>query len=180
MQTICFITGNEDKLRVAESILGFMPDHKKIDLDEIQGVNPDSIAEHKARHAWDSIKQPVTWDVSLHIDCLHGFPGPLVRWFWEEVGGEKICAIARLFNDQRIQAQTILTLFDGVRCTHFHGVVSGQIPPSPRGTNGFAWDPIFVPEGHIQTFAEMTPEEKNLASPHIIALQKLRDYLDSQ
>ena len=56
-------------------------------------------------------------------------------------------------------------------------MVQGTIPTQPRGTNGFACDPIFIPEGYNKTFAEMTAEEKNAISMHKIALEKLRDYL---
>ncbi|OMH83015.1 Inosine triphosphate pyrophosphatase [Zancudomyces culisetae] len=58
----------------------------------------------------------------------------------------------------------------------FEGQIKGTIVP-PRGGGKFGWDPIFVPEGHNQTYAEMDLELKNRISHRYLALLKLRDYL---
>jgi len=175
---IYFVTGNLNKLREAGQILEFEPKSVKLDLDEIQGLDTDKIAEHKAKQAWEEIKKPlVIWDQSLFINCLNDFPGPLIKWFWEKVTLEKICQVANFLNNRKIYTRTTLTYYDGVQMKHFYGEVYGKIPLEPKGTNGFAWDPIFIPEGYDKTFAEMTAEEKNAISMHRIALEKLRDYL---
>ncbi len=175
---IYFVTSNKNKLKEAEQILGIKLKAVNLDLDEIQELDSDKIAEHKVKQAWKLIKKPlVVWDQSLYIHCLNGFPGPLIKWFWEKVGLEKICQIANFFNDRRIYTKTTLTYYDGREIKHFYGIVHGTIPEKPRGKNGFAWDPIFIPKGHNKTFAEMTPEEKNSISMHKIALEKLRNYL---
>ncbi len=175
---ILFITGNLNKLREAEEILGQKLNHINLDLDEIQEVNEEKIANHKVRQAWKQVKKPLfVWDQSLYISCLNNFPGPLVKWFWESMGAEKVCQIANMFHDHNIHTKTTLTYFDGETITHFHGIVHGTIPSEPRGTHGFSWDPIFIPEGHKRTFAEMLPEEKNAISMHKIALEKLKSYL---
>jgi XTP/dITP diphosphohydrolase len=61
------------------------------------------------------------------------------------------------------------------------GSCSGTLTHEPRGTQGFGYDPIFVPDGHEQTFAEMPPERKNSLSHRGRALQsfkrKLGEYL---
>lgn len=174
------ITGNENKLREAEQILGFRPNNIDLDLDEIQELNSDKVAEHKAKQAWSLVKKPlVVSDQSLYISCLNGFPGPLIKWFWKQVSLEKICQIVHSFSDHNVYAQTTLTYYDGEKMRHFYGKVYGAIPPVPRGTNGFAWDTIFIPQGYDKTFAEMAPEEKNAISMHRIALEKLRDFLNS-
>ena len=175
---IYFVTGNADKLREAEQILRVKLKSAKLELEEIQGLDSDKIAEHKAKQAWSLIQKPlVIWDQSLYIHCLNDFPGPLIKWFWEKVSLEKICQIANFFNDYEISTKTTLTYYDGTRIEHFYGEVYGTIPSKPRGTNGFAWDPIFIPRGYDRTFAEMTPEEKNAISMHKIALERLRDFL---
>lgn len=175
---IYFVTGNSDKLREAEQILGIEPKSIKLELDEIQELDSDIIAEHKARQAWEQIKKPlVIWDQSLYINCLNDFPGPLIKWFWETLGLEKICQIANLFDDHEISTKTTLTYYDGNNIKYFYGEVKGIIPTEPRGKHGFAWDPIFIPNGYNKTFAEMISEEKNAVSMHRIALEKLRDYL---
>ena len=61
--------------------------------------------------------------------------------------------------------------------TTFSGYVEGRIDRIPRGQNGFGYDPVFVPEGHTLTFAEMKGEEKDAISHRGRALEKVRDYL---
>jgi non-canonical purine NTP pyrophosphatase (RdgB/HAM1 family) len=63
---------------------------------------------------------------------------------------------------------------DGAVLRMFSGVVCGVVPVAPRGANGFGWDPIFQPNGSGQTFAEMTPEEKDRFSMRRLALEQLR------
>jgi XTP/dITP diphosphohydrolase len=61
----------------------------------------------------------------------------------------------------------------------FEGIVEGRIAGRPRGTNGFGYDPIFVPEGFHQTFGELAPAEKNQLSHRARALEKLRAFLNT-
>ena len=175
------ITGNRHKLREARQILGPGVEGLAIELDEIQGLDEDRIAEHKAKAAFDIAGKPVViWDQSLYIRCLGGFPGPLIKWFWEQVGAARICSIARALGDQAISTRTTLTHYDGSSLRHCYGELEGTIPPEPRGSNGFAWDTIFIPEGHQRTFAEMTADEKNAISMHRLALEQLRAFLSGQ
>lgn len=62
----------------------------------------------------------------------------------------------------------------------FQGRVEGSIGVSPRGESGFGYDPVFYPEGHERTFAQMSPEEKDSISHRGRALQRLREYLGSE
>jgi non-canonical purine NTP pyrophosphatase (RdgB/HAM1 family) len=100
-------------------------------------------------------------DTALSLDCLNGFPGPFIKWYYEKsVGAEKTCQIAKLFNQFGCQFTTTLGYFDG-KNTHFiTEKVEGLIPDKPRGTNGYHWDIIFIPKGENRTFAEMSFEEK--------------------
>jgi Xanthosine triphosphate pyrophosphatase len=62
--------------------------------------------------------------------------------------------------------------------THlFVGEVRGTINFKPQGENGFGYDPIFIPEGHSRTFAEMSIEEKNSISHRGRAMNKLKEFL---
>ena len=172
------ITGNKNKLREAEQILGIRLKNVDLDLDEIQELDADKIAEHKVLQAWQLVKKPLfIWDQSLYIHCINDFPGPLIKWFWTKVTLKKVCKIANYFNDHKIYTKTTLAYYNGKKIQYFYGVVSGAIPNQPRGTNGFAWDPIFIPQGHKKTFAEMNAEEKNAISMHRIALEKLKKHL---
>jgi XTP/dITP diphosphohydrolase len=69
-----------------------------------------------------------------------------------------------------------LALPDGRHKT-FTGYARGSIGKRPKGSNGFGYDPLFCPEGHKRTFAEMTADEKDLLSHRGTALQKLCGYL---
>lgn len=57
------------------------------------------------------------------------------------------------------------------------GTVEGRIAPAPRGTNGFGYDPVFIPTGHDRTFGEMPPNEKHALSHRGRAFQQMRSYL---
>ena len=175
---VYFVTGNENKVREAEQILGMKLNHRAIELDELQEMDADKISEHKVRQAWSVIKAPLfVSDMSLHIDCLNGFPGPLVKWFWTTVSLEKICKIAGLLGNKGITAKNTLTYFDGKTVRHFYGTIRGTIPSEPRGNMGFGWDPVFVPEGKSKTYAEMTAEEKSDCSAYRSVLLQLKPYL---
>ena len=62
----------------------------------------------------------------------------------------------------------------------FEGVCEGRLDISPRGTAGFGYDPLFIPAGYRQTFAELDPETKNRISHRAKALKKLKDRLLKQ
>jgi hypothetical protein len=68
--------------------------------------------------------------------------------------------------------------FDGKAAQIFSGQASGRVPSSPRGSQGFGWDPIFVPARNEKTYAEMTGPEKNQVSMRRRAATTFVDYLD--
>ena len=59
----------------------------------------------------------------------------------------------------------------------FLGRINGTVSLEPKGINGFGYDPIFVPENNVKTFAEMKLEEKNIISHRKIAITKLKSFL---
>jgi XTP/dITP diphosphohydrolase len=62
----------------------------------------------------------------------------------------------------------------------FEGIVKGKIATEKSGVKGFGYDPVFIPDGYTQTFAEMSAEEKNIISHRAIATRKLADFLIKQ
>ena len=62
----------------------------------------------------------------------------------------------------------------------FEGIVKGEIIHEKRGTSGFGYDPIFVPDKYLETFAEMSLEEKNKISHRAQAIRKLTEFLQSK
>ena len=71
---------------------------------------------------------------------------------------------------------TVMTLVIEGNEYQFHGEISGAITTSPLGTNGFGYDPIFIPQGFDSTFAQMEAVEKNKISHRANALEKLKDF----
>ncbi len=61
----------------------------------------------------------------------------------------------------------------------FEGIMKGNITQEKIGSNGFGYDPVFIPEGHSETFAEMNADAKNAISHRAIALKKLVDFIHS-
>ena len=80
-------------------------------------------------------------------------------------------------NDRRAQFRTVVTLIRNKRTRQFEGRVQGTILRELRGSEGFGYDPIFVPKGYEISFAEMPMEEKNKISHRSEAIQKLSNFL---
>lgn len=163
MKNLVFVTQNKNKLADAQKLLpDFQIEHVDFEVPEIQSMDPKEIVVAKLRFAYELTQKPCfVMDASLFFDCLNGFPGPFIKWWFEKtVGDVKTCEIATLFNERGCQWTTVLGYFDGKETHFLEETVRGSIPNAPRGTNGYNWDTIFIPEGETRTFAEMTFEEK--------------------
>jgi non-canonical purine NTP pyrophosphatase (RdgB/HAM1 family) len=87
--------------------------------------------------------------------------------------------IAEAFGNCNAEAKTIIGYINSERNIYFfEGSVSGTIV-APRG-EGFGWDPIFQPRGYSRTFGELTFEEKNAISMRRMAIEKLKEHLESE
>ncbi|KAL1614042.1 nucleoside triphosphate pyrophosphohydrolase ham1 [Neofusicoccum ribis] len=161
-----FITSNRYKLAEASAILdGFIElRSQSVGVLEIQGTTRE-IATDKCRRAAIAVKGPaLIEDTALEFHALNGNGGLLnLLAAYEDKSATSVCTIAYCHGPGEEPV-----IFEG-RCT-------GTIV-SPRGKNGFAYDPIFEYEG--QTFAEMDPAFKNQVSDRYRALQKLRQWLES-
>ncbi len=174
---IQFITGNSGKFAEAKSII---PDLEQVEFDllEIQSLDPKEIIQQKLREAQKIHSgEFIVEDTSLYITSLNGLPGPLVKWFLKSVGCEGIYSLATRLDNMSAQAKTVIGYSDGSGDTqYFEGVADGTIV-APRGPNNFGWDSIFQPVGSKKTFAEMSPEEKNIVSMRRLAFEKLKTHL---
>jgi len=72
--------------------------------------------------------------------------------------------------------RTLIALVEQGKLTIFDGEIRGHITEEKRGSRGFGYDPIFMPQGYNITFAEMSPEEKNRISHRALAIRKLAGY----
>jgi len=171
-----FATGNHQKLKEFEKILGIKLNHSDLDLDEIQSIEVEEVAKHKAKQAYDLLKEPVIIeDTGLYFEELNGLPGALVKFFVKKLTLEKICSLVK--ENRKAKAMTCIAYFDGENLKTFIGETKGKIAEEPRGTNGFGWDPIFIPEGYDKTFAELTDEEKTSKFMRKEAIKKLKEFL---
>jgi non-canonical purine NTP pyrophosphatase (RdgB/HAM1 family) len=165
MREWVFVTSSRPKFAEAERILGRRLIQHYLDLPEVQALDLETVIASKAQLAYKALggAPVIVEDTGLFIDCWKGLPGALVRWFEETVGPGGICAMLEGFANRRARAQTIVAAYDG-SLEMFSGEVQGQIALAPRGDQGFGWDTIFIPDGEIRTFGEMTSEEKDLLS----------------
>lgn len=171
-----FVTGNHQKLKEFEEILDIKLNHADLDLEEIQSINVEEVAEHKARQAYALLNEPViVEDTGLYFKDLNGLPGALIKHFVKKLPLEKICSIVE--ENRKARAVTCICYFDGEEIKTFVGETAGEIAREPRGTNGFGWDPIFIPEGYEKTFAELTDEEKTSKFMRKEAIKKLKSFL---
>lgn len=121
-------------------------------------------------------------DTGLEVDALEGAPGVhSARFAGPDADDERnrILLLEQLEGTAARTARfkTIIALVVDGDAQLFEGICEGHITHSPRGSSGFGYDPIFVPEGAERTFAEMSPEEKNAISHRGIATRHLARYL---
>jgi XTP/dITP diphosphohydrolase len=123
------------------------------------------IVEAKARAAFERLAGPVlVEDSGLAVHAWGGFPGALVKWMEKTVGLEGIARMLDPFASREATAVCAVASFDGRDLVVGRGEAHGAIARAPRGSGGFGWDRLFVPEGESRTFAEMAPEEKDRLS----------------
>ena len=161
---LVFVTSRAEKAKEAER-LGFAVERLDLDLPEPQSLDPSQIVEEKARSAYAMLTRPVlVEDSGLSLDAWGGFPGALVKWLERSAGVASIPRMLEPFPDRGATATCAIAYTDGGEIVTARGETRGSIAPSPRGSNGFGWDTIFVPEGESRTFAEMSGAEKDRVS----------------
>lgn len=178
-----FVTGNMNKVADLSNWLGFELNHHKLDLDELQELDPYVVVDHKAKQAYQILNVPVlVEDISLDFIALGRLPGTYIKWFLEELKTKGCCKLLDGFTDRSAQSRVIYAYFDGKDMQIFDAVVKGSVPDSPRGGNGFGWDSIFVPDGSDMTYAELNQAENNENYSHLSvrnqAVKKLKIFLD--
>lgn len=175
MKELIFVTGNDNKAREAAAVLGVAVRHVKLELEELQSMDLRVIVEHKARQAYEKIKQPVIIeDVSFEIKAWNGFPGPLIKWLHSIMGYDTLCRI--LGNDRRVDWLVMYGYYDGERFIEAVACVSGTIAEKPR-EGGWGFDVIFIPDGQTKTLGELGAEGKIEFSARAQALKKMSQFL---
>jgi non-canonical purine NTP pyrophosphatase (RdgB/HAM1 family) len=156
------VTGNPEKRREAERVLGRSVPTVELELPELQSDSLHEVLCAKAEEAWRRLRRPVVVEeTGLELDALAGFPGPLVKWMLRAVGAEGIARTAAALGDTRATARCALMLRDGLGTVVAEGATSGVLVLPPRGSGGFGWDPVFEPAGETLTYGELAPEVKD-------------------
>ncbi len=125
-------------------------------------------------------------DSGLEVAALNGAPGVRsARYAGENATDEENVAklLAELCTVENRAARfccVIAVASQGQIGGVFRGCVTGMIAAAPRGDNGFGYDPVFIPDGFLQTFGELGEEAKNRLSHRALAVAQLRNYLDRQ
>lgn len=124
-------------------------------------------------------------DTGLEVESLGGAPGVYsARYAGEPSNSENniklLLSNLESHENREAQFRTVIALLlndDAPR--YFEGIVKGNIINTPRGNEGFGYDPVFIPIGFHHTFAEMTTEEKNSISHRSLAVKQLVDFLSN-
>lgn len=150
---------------------------------EESGTTLEENAYLKASHVFERVFLPtIADDTGLEVEALAGLPGVRTARF----AGENATAVDnnRLLleklkdaTNRRAQFRTVICYRDRFRTLLAEGICTGTIADSPRGSGGFGYDPLFVPDGYDRTFAEMETHEKNRLSHRARALQSLVERL---
>lgn len=122
-------------------------------------------------------------DTGLEIPALNGEPGvKSARYAGDQCDtGENIKKLLEKLSDKEDRTgkfRTIISLIVNKVEYRFEGVCEGSITYEPKGVNGFGYDPVFIPEGSLKTFAEMSIEEKNKFSHRKKAVAKMVSFIN--
>lgn len=183
--TLVFATNNAHKAREIEQILGpgyTVKTLKDIGCQEDIPETADTLEGNalikaryvKEKYGYDCFSE----DTGLEVEALGGAPGVHTARY---AGDQKNPAdnIALLLqnlsdkDDRRAQFRTVIALIRDGREVLYTGVCTGQIADNMRGTGGFGYDPVFIPDGYEQTFAELGEDVKNRISHRAKATQML-------
>lgn len=122
-------------------------------------------------------------DTGLEVEALGGAPGVhSARYAGEPTNADAnvrklLEALSGVPHPRKACFRTVIALIDDRGKHFFEGKIEGTIASERRGSGGFGYDPVFIPEGHTLSFAEMGEETKNQISHRALAVAQLRDFL---
>ena len=173
---IVFATNNQHKLSEVRAVLG--DGFELVTLREVgitedipeTGATLDENASQKARYVYDRTGLDCfADDTGLEVEALNGAPG--VRSARYATDGHDFAANNRKLlhelegkENRKARFRTVISLIRGGVEQQMEGIVRGTIATKEAGCEGFGYDPLFIPEGHDLTFAEMSADEKNAIS----------------
>ena len=184
-----FATNNAHKLEEVTAILGdkiellSMKDiHCSADIPETADTLEGN-ALLKARYIFENYHLDCfVGDTGLEVEALNGAPGVYSARYagdahTSEANMQKLLQDMEGMENRKARFRTVFALIVNGKEHLFEGIVKGEITKHRHGTSGFGYDPIFIPEGYTQTYAEMGSELKNKISHRAVATDKLCNFL---
>ncbi|MEI7500443.1 MAG: RdgB/HAM1 family non-canonical purine NTP pyrophosphatase [Bacteroidota bacterium] len=186
MSDLLFATNNQHKLQEIQNILGnnfHILSLKDVGLDVEIPESRETIEGNASQKAWFIYEKSgincFADDTGLEIDALDGRPGVYSARYagdgcsFNDNIDKILEELSGIVNRKAHFRCVICLVMDGIEY-FFEGRVDGVITTCRRGTGGFGYDPVFLPDGHIQTFAEMPAYLKNGISHRGRAAEKMR------
>ena len=189
MDTIIFATNNQNKVDEIRAVLGnrfniITLKEAGIDIDIPE---PHDTLEANATEKSKTIHQLThkncfSEDTGLEVEALNGEPGVKSARYAGESRSfddniEKLLINLKSKENKRARFRTVISLIVDGKEYFFEGICPGKIISERKGSNGFGYDPVFVPTGSDKTFAEMDMTEKNQFSHRKKAMEKLIIFL---
>jgi XTP/dITP diphosphohydrolase len=174
---LTMVTSNANKaLEVAAFFKGALEvTHVALEIPEHRSDDVEEIARGKALYAYERLQTPlIVDDTGFSIDALNGFPGPYAAYVLHTLGNTGIQKLMDGVKNRNAHFTTAIAFADKAGIRVFTGAIDGSITTSPRGNNGFGYDPIVDIDG--RTLAEMSLVEKNVISHRAKALTAFRDW----
>nr|WP_295929200.1 RdgB/HAM1 family non-canonical purine NTP pyrophosphatase [uncultured Dyadobacter sp.] len=188
---LCFATNNQNKLKEIQALLG--DKFELVTLSEIgcfeeipepyETIQENALA--KTRYVREKYNVDCFADDSgLIVPSLNGEPGVHSAYYAgpQRSHDDNIALLLEKLSDEvdrNAYFLTVISLSMGTEYHEFEGRIQGTIITEKRGTGGFGYDPVFVPQGHDRTFAEMTLAEKSRISHRSIAFAALVGFLEN-
>ncbi|MDI9356911.1 MAG: RdgB/HAM1 family non-canonical purine NTP pyrophosphatase [Chitinophagaceae bacterium] len=189
MKRICLATNNHHKIQEIKSILKDTVEFISLaeigckeELPETQNTIPGNSLEKALYVAQKYNIYVLADDSGLIVHSLNGEPGVSSAMYGGLPRNEKnnknlLLEKMKYITHRECYFLTVLTLIYHKKIFQFDGKIYGSIAFEERGSNGFGYDSLFIPKNHIQTFAEMSAEEKNKMSHRSIALHHFCNFL---
>jgi XTP/dITP diphosphohydrolase len=171
------VTGNANKAAEVAAFFGGELEviHVRLEVPERRSDDIGEIAHGKARYAYDQLKTPlIVDDTGFSIDALNGFPGPYAEYVQNTIGNQGILKLLEGKTDRSARFTTGIAFADESEIRVFTGTLDGNIALTPRGSDGFGYDPIF--EVGVTTLAELSIEAKSRISHRARALTAFHDW----
>ncbi len=190
-KTIIAATSNSHKVREFQEILGPLGYHV-LSAQEVGGMpevveDADTFLGNATKKAVETAralgKMVVADDSGLEVFALNGEPGVYSSRYAGEGGNDgrnlaKLLGKLQGIADRRARFVCVIALaYRGDIVETFRGEVTGTIAPEPRGTEGFGYDPIFIPDGYDRTFGELGEEVKSKLSHRARAFALAADFV---